>query len=109
MLSKSELDLYCEAAVKFVKDRMGGQLLGAYLFGSYHKGTPNKGSDVDVLFVLTDDNDYSYLHFNEEFHHHLHDQFNVTLHPVYVTQKEYEDGQDPEIQSFRDNSVIYQA
>ena len=109
ILSDRALKNFCEEAIKYVTSRIGEQVISIHLFGSYHKGNPHDQSDIDILYVLSDNQDSSYVTFLHLMPAHFQRKFGVPIHPVIVTKTEYHNENSSEMDGFRYNREIYHA
>ncbi len=74
-----------------LEDRLGEKILGIYLFGSTAKGTATEGSDIDVLVVYSDVDEWSLLEVASEISFKILCEEGRLIETVPMAKQEFEE------------------
>ena len=80
----------------------GGRLVGVYLFGSYARNEQDAESDVDILIVLNDYQQYgAELDRTSELSSRLSLKYGVSISTVFQRQQEWLEADTPLLRNIR--------
>jgi uncharacterized protein len=96
--------------LKEVKDRLavlyGERLKGIYLFGSYARNEPDEESDVDVLIVLDQMENYSdEINFTSELISELSLKYGISVSRVFTSETQWRENQTMFYLNVREEAV----
>ena len=84
----------------------GDRLAGIYLYGSYARGEQDDESDVDILVVLDDFDDYcAEVDRVGELGAELSLKYGVSVSKVFVRQPDWLDGDTPFLANVREEAI----
>ncbi|MGH7544862.1 MAG: nucleotidyltransferase domain-containing protein [Gemmatimonadota bacterium] len=84
----------------------GVRLRGAYLYGSHSRGDADLESDVDILVVLDDVEQYALeVERTGELGAHLSLKYGVSVSQVFVPERDWLHGETPFLASVREEAI----
>lgn len=84
----------------------GDQLRGVYLFGSYARGDQDAESDVDILILLNDYNEYGLeIDRTGEVVSSLSLKYGLTISRIFVREPDWQGLQTPLLRNVREESI----
>ncbi|OGW79683.1 MAG: hypothetical protein A2Z83_00420 [Omnitrophica bacterium GWA2_52_8] len=105
-MNKEQLKDLLDKLKKGLSELYGTRLKGFYIFGSYARGTQEPESDLDVLILLNDIDDYNAeIDCTGKLVSDLSLQYDLLISTVFVTWKDWQHGQNPFLRSVRRDVV----
>ncbi|HJS17942.1 MAG TPA: nucleotidyltransferase domain-containing protein [Anaerolineales bacterium] len=87
---------------KGLTELYGERMKAVYLFGSYARGDYDEGSDIDVMIVLTDYQDYGMeIDRSGELISQLSLQYGISISRIIIKENQWQESDTPLLRSIR--------